>query len=199
MNTRNKIIFLDIDGVLNGYNFWSLTGWKIACKLNIRDWYRTHIRKPFGIHEEKVRHLSKIIEKTNAKVVMSSSWRYGWWKTPYEKQTENQKRLTDLLKKYNIEVIDITPKLLDGRRDTEIQTWIKNHSNEIYSFVILDDEKFDLECFVGNRLVQTFSTINIPFIKGQYAECVGLKRKHINIAIGILSNEIQGSEKYEFL
>lgn len=189
MKKEKKIIFLDIDGVLNGYNFWTLFGWSIACKLNIKEWYRKHVRKPFGIHEEKVRRLSKIVKKTNAKVVMSSSWRFGWWKTPYEKQFEDQKQLTDLLNKYNIEVIDITGRSPDGRRDKEIKAWIKNHIDEIYSFVILDDENFDLKCFVGNRLVQTQSTINIPFIKGQFSECAGLKWKHVKKAISILSVE----------
>ena len=171
---KKKIIFLDIDGVLNGYNFWSVLGWNIACKLNIKGWYREHTRKPFGIHEEKVRRLAKIVKKTGAKVVMSSSWRHGWWKTPYEKQWEDQKQLTDLLHKYNIEVIDITGSSPDGRRDKEIKAWVNEHLDEIYSFVILDDERFDLNCFVGSRLAQTSSTRKGQMIKGHWCENTGL-------------------------
>lgn len=186
---KQKIIFLDIDGVLNGYNFWSVLGWNIACKLNIKDWYRENTRKPFGIHEEKVRRLAKIVKKTGAKVVMSSSWRHGWWKTPYEKQWEDQKQLTDLFNKYNIEVIDITGSSPDGRRDKEIKAWINEHLDEIYSFVILDDERFDLECFVGGRLVQTSSTRKGQMIKGHWYENTGLKWKHVKKAIFILGVE----------
>ena len=32
-----KIIFLDIDGVLNGYNFFTDFGWRIACFFNIKN------------------------------------------------------------------------------------------------------------------------------------------------------------------
>ena len=28
-----NVIFLDIDGVLNGYNFWNLLGWDIISEL----------------------------------------------------------------------------------------------------------------------------------------------------------------------
>ena len=72
---KQKIIFLDIDGVLNGYNFWSLLGWKLACLSHseyIKDWYR-RVTDTCGIHESKVKRLAKIIKKTDAKVVRSSS------------------------------------------------------------------------------------------------------------------------------
>lgn len=186
---KQRIIFLDIDGVLNGCGFWSALGWNLACKLNIKDWYRKHTRDPFGVHEEKVRRLSRIIKASGAKIVMSSSWRHGWWKTPYEEQWENQKKLTDLFNKYNIEVIDVTSSSSDGRRDQEIKAWVNEHLDEIYSFVILDDERFDLECFVDSRLVQTSSTCKGQMIKGRWHENTGLKQKHIKKAISVLRIE----------
>lgn len=70
-----KIIFLDIDGVLNGYNFWNVLGWKLCCltKSNkLKNFYRK-LTDPCGIHESKVKRLGKIVDKTGAKVVMSSS------------------------------------------------------------------------------------------------------------------------------
>lgn len=185
---KHKIIFLDIDGVLNGYNFWDMVGWKIACILNIKDWYKRHTREPFEIHEGKVKRLAKIVKKTGAKVVMSSSWKHGWWKTPYEQQWEDQKKLTDLLNKYNIEVIDITNSSSDGRRDKEIEAWVNEHLKEIYSFVILDDEISDLECFVGGRLIQTSSIQKGQLIKGHWSENTGLKWKHVRSAIKLLEN-----------
>ena len=186
-----KIIFLDIDGVLNGYNLWSTLGWNLVCFLKnkkIKEWYRKSTN-PCGTHESKVKRLAKIVHKTNAKVVMSSSWRNGFWNVPYEEKNERQKELTDLLIKYNIEVIDITGKSKSGRRDEEIKEWLNNHINEINSFVILDDERFDLECFVNNHLVQTSETKKGQMIKGHWNENTGLKRKHVKQAIKILNKK----------
>lgn len=181
---KQKIIFLDIDGVLNGYDFWRLLGWNIACKLHIQEWYRKHTRNPFGIHEEKVKRLAKIINKTDAKVVLSSSWRHAFRRTPYEDKKDDLKLFADLLEKYNIEIIDITPKSCDGRRDKEILTWLAHNEYYVESYVILDDEKFDLECFVGSHLVQTKD-------KNKYYTSLGLKNKHVKQAISILNNPIK--------
>lgn len=156
--------------------------------LHIQNWYRKHTRSPFTVHKEKVKRLSKIVAATNAKVVMSSSWRGAFWKVPYEEKTGNQKLLTDLLNKYNIEVIDITPKSPDGRRDKEILSWMSKHENEIDNFVILDDERFDLECFVDTHLVQTSSVPRGKMIMGHWYENTGLKRKHVKRAIQILNS-----------
>lgn len=183
-----NIIFLDIDGVLNGYNRWNLLGWKLVfLTKNARlKFLYAKLTNPFGVHKSKVRRLAKIVRATNAKVVMSSSWRFGWWNTPYEKQFEDQKKLTDLLNKYNIEVIDITPRSSDGRRDKEIKEWLKKNEDIVQRFVILDDERYDLECFVDTHLVQTSSVGKGEMIMGYDREDTGLKNKHVKKAIEIL-------------
>ena len=183
-----NIIFLDIDGVLNGYNKWNLFGWKVVCLTRserLKNWYRKWT-DPFGIHERKVKRLAKIVNKTNAKVVMSSSWRFGWWQKPYEDQFEDQRKLTDLLNKYCIDVIDITPESSDGRRDKEIIYWLSKHEDIVRRFVILDDERYDLECFANSNLVQTSSVSKGQMIMGHAREDTGLKNKHVKKAIEIL-------------
>ncbi len=53
-----KILFLDIDGVLKGHQFM---GGAQSCKIN----------------PENVKHLNKILDTVdNLKIVLSSSWRY---------------------------------------------------------------------------------------------------------------------------
>ena len=185
-----KVLFLDIDGVLNGYNRWNLLGWRIVTKINYKpliSFYRK-VADPFAIHETKVRRLAKIVHRTNAKVVMSSSWRYGWWKKPYDKQSEGQKRLTDLLNKYNIKIIDITPIHLNTRGE-EINGWLSNHK-EVTNFVILDDEVSDMGIFINDkRLIQTSNINNDEIIMGKPNENTGLKNKHVRRAIKILMEE----------
>ena len=186
-----NIVFLDIDGVLNGYNFWNMIGWKLVCltrSKRIKDWYRS-TSDPFGVHERKVKRLAKIVHRTDAKIVMSSSWRYRIWNTPYEKLYNDEKKLVDLLKKYHIELIGITPRSSDGRRDKEILEWLSQHENEVDRFVILDDERFDLECFAGKELVQTSSVPKGALIKGHWRENTGLKMRHVRKAIRILRTE----------
>ena len=187
-----KVIFLDIDGVLNGYNRWNVLGWKVVSKLNslrLRIWYKK-FTDPCGIHESKVKRLANIINVTGAKVVMSSSWRHSWWRTPYEEMTDRQKQLTDLLNKYNIEIIDITPSLQNARREDEIIAWLSRHENDITNFVILDDENSFLSVFWEDaRFIQTSTVPKGTLIKGLAIEDTGLKNKHVRKAIKVLNNK----------
>lgn len=55
-----KVIFLDVDGVLNS-----------------RDWLvNNRVRTENSVNQEKVKLLMEIVQKTNAEVVLSSTWRY---------------------------------------------------------------------------------------------------------------------------
>ena len=181
-----NVIFLDIDGVLNGYNFWNLLGWNIISKFNsdrLKGWYRD-ITEPFGVHERKVKRLAKIVHNTmNTKVVISSCWRFGL-------QSNNlsyaQQKLLDLFDKYDIEIYGYTPRSESGKRDEETKAWLSKHK-EVNKFIILDDENADLQCFIGNKLVQTSSVPIGRIIKGRWYENTGLKNKHVRQAIKILN------------
>ena len=184
-----KIIFLDIDGVLNGYNKWTYRIISISKLLHIPVSIIRNTLKIFEVKEKYVRRLSKIIKKTGAKIVMSSSWRQGYWNTPYEEMYEDQKKLHDLLDKYNLEVIDITPNSNNGKREDEINQWLNVTKLTVDKFVILDDESFDLQSFVGKELVKTSNVIEGNMINGLPYEDTGLKRKHVKQAVMILNNE----------
>ena len=180
-----NIIFLDIDGVLNGYNFWDLLGWNIISKFNsnkLKGWYR-NITEPFGVHERKVKRLAKIVHKTDAKVVISSCWRFGL-------QSNNlsyaQRKLLDLFDKYDIKIYGYTPRSESGKRDEEIKAWLSKHK-EVNKFIILDDENFDLQCFMEKELIQTSSVPRGRYIKGKWYENTGLKNKHVRQAIKMLN------------
>jgi hypothetical protein len=189
-----KIIFLDIDGVLNGYNQWNTLGWNIIRKFNskkLKKWYR-NITDPCGIHESKVKRLAKIVKTTGAKVVLSSSWRFGLWKRPYEELDYDQKKFIDLCKKYNIEIIDITPRLPNCKRDREIFLWLSKQEN-IEKFIILDDENTLLPIFNNDeRFIQTSSVPIGVMIMGYGDEDTGLKNKHVRQAIRVLNKSIKG-------
>lgn len=126
-----KIVFLDMDGVLNGSDL----GIPNEREYNIGDdrWWAMMVNPLL------VSLLNKILEASNAKVVISSSWRY-------HANPEQMQRILNL-KGFKGNVIGRTPLstelptgLRDGLRGTEIEFWlVKNKHLDIKSFVILDD------------------------------------------------------------
>ena len=149
-----RIIFLDVDGVLNS--------------INTKDRLRGFI----GIDEKCVKYLKDIIDATDAKIVLSSTWRL----CRHGCEDELYQYLEKRLKEYNIEIMDWTPTSPVRYRGTEIQGWFKDNQDlDIESFIILDDDS-DLKPY-GRRHVQT------SFYKA------GLEQKHVTKAIKMLGEE----------
>lgn len=140
-----KVVFLDIDGVLNtGKNY---SEYLAAMSESEK---RVGLRRPLQLHVEllfdkdNVGALNAIIEQTHAKIVVSSSWRCYYdgkgANPPFEK-------LVDTLKRVGVggEIIGKTPSLLPPKmsmsvyRGNEIQAWLDGHKR-VSKFVILDDD-----------------------------------------------------------
>ena len=119
-----KIIFLDIDGVLNSEMY---------------EWSRGEDRADNRIDLSRVRLLKDIVSATDAKIVLSSTWRLDWDKSP-ELCGEDGEYINQCLAQYGLFIIDKTPfnSMIDDRR-REILTWLSRHRGEVESFVILDD------------------------------------------------------------
>ena len=104
-----RIIFLDIDGVLNVY-----------CES--RDKYGC----TFHTHFED--NLHDLIEATGAEIVISSTWRYSGLKV-----MQNMWRERGLAGN----VIDIIHIINEGIRGDEIDYWLRE--NQVDNYVIIDD------------------------------------------------------------
>lgn len=139
-----KILFLDIDGVLNSQNYITRTmdeREKMRIDEMGNDSYWAMLIDP-----DAVAVLNTIIKATGAKVVLSSSWR-------------NSHSLTEMraflkLRGFEGELIDKTPKrapMAPYLRGNEIQAWLDKHP-EVKQFVILDDDS-DMAHLSG-KLVQ---------------------------------------------
>ena len=97
------------------------------------------------VEDEKVKLLKQLVTRTGAKIVLSSSWRYGWWAERKVNPTSfdlSSIRLFEALKsklaEYDLELLDYTEDF--GPRGIEIDLWLKSWKGEpIESFVILDD------------------------------------------------------------
>lgn len=169
-----KVIFLDVDGELTYSN------------------YRND--KTADIDIEKVKLLKEICDKTNAKVVISSSWRGTKDYTPLIYYI-----LRGILSANGIEVIGDTPhikiELTDGPHKTmeleeiseikckygtgraaEIQKWIATH--EVENFVILDDADWQWSDYGYKN----------NWVRPTWFGDGGLKREHAEKAIEILNH-----------
>lgn len=115
-----KIIFLDIDGVLN------TTETFIKRRKNYE---RTGVFT-LEIDEFRLEYLKKIIDITGAKIVLSSTWRHFLQKK-FETvipRTERGKALYSLFSKYEIEIYDVTVINNQGR-ENQIKEWLSNRNN----------------------------------------------------------------------
>lgn len=179
-----RVIFLDLDGVLNCEQTFLDYFYKKENNLLLSMYYQIHEKGkngfPLPIDEEKVQILGEIVRLTDAKIVLSSSHRADWKDGKEKLQFSKSKALLYLFDKYNIDVIDITPYIgnsLVSHREDEIKAYLNLHK-EIESFCILDDDDFDLQS-LKDFLVKT--TMN----KNEFDEG-GLQKRHINEAVKIL-------------
>ncbi|KXY51001.1 hypothetical protein AT268_31145 [Bacillus cereus] len=125
-----KLIFLDIDGVMNHSNYF------------VRS--KHHMLQAFC--PTALANLKEILEKCDAKIVVSSTWR----KLGSVKILKRAIFSHYGLQKY---VIGRTPELRGEPRGAEIQAFMDNFKNPIDRFIIIDDG--DDMLHLSDRLVLT--------------------------------------------
>ena len=156
-----KVIFLDVDGVLNCQTSKSKCGAFI------------------GIDDDKVKRLRAIVDATGAKIILCSSWKSGWERTNKELQDREADYLDRKLKKEGLRILDKTHEPRGSAyRGDGIRRWMKCFVT-VEEFIILDDEVFDYsECGLSPHLVQT----------SFYTDNGGLTDEHAELAIRLLNN-----------
>ena len=114
-----KVIFLDVDGVLND-QMW------------------LHSYTNGEIDKKRVARLAEIVKTTGAVIVLSSSWRV----MPDELDDMDKwvwRQLVDALHEYDMSIHDRTP-VIGMDRPLEIKTWLDHHTGQVEAFVSLDDD-----------------------------------------------------------
>lgn len=138
-----KIIFLDIDGVLNNQQ----------C-----------LKKREFLSMELIEHLNKIQKATGAKIILSSTWRLGLTDDaqvidsglhPYLDQ------LIQIFRDLDIPLIGRTGRSDDYMRGQEILDWLEKHQ-DVENYVIIDDDREDIICY--EQLVSHF--VHTQTLKG---------------------------------
>lgn len=149
-----KVIFLDVDGVLNDQDL-------------IFEKYKT---QELEISRDKLLLLKEIITSNDdTKVVLSSSWRIGLLRKNGKivADTTYHKEFLELLEEYDIEIYDITPSMMN--RTEEIRYYLENNKG-IESYIILDDEELNDDNqvktdFFNGGLTEEHVTLAIDMLK----------------------------------
>jgi hypothetical protein len=141
-----KVIFLDIDGVLNSQN--SIIHYHEFFQRKYKDPMLFPCSTAEKFPKVYMKNLLRIVKETNAKIVVSSCWRISYpdgrlWTI-----------LLENFKQYNLdtEIIGVTSRLQKKRGD-EIRKWLSENS-EVESFVIIDDDS-DMCEFTESNLART--------------------------------------------
>ena len=129
-----KIIFLDFDGVVSTYE------------------------KRWHLDPAKLTLVNTIVWQTDARIVVTSSWKVGKRKVDDFKEELFGSFLVDdknneAFKRFVKNIYDITDSK-GPDRGSEIQRWLDAHEEEVENYVILDDDSDMLEDQLFN-FVQT--------------------------------------------
>ena len=136
-----KVIFLDVDGVLNTPS------------------YERRCGEYIGIDDEKVEKLKKIVEKTKTEIVLISTWKKYWRKEEKLKPLQDYSAtyLDEKLAKQGLKAIDKTKDKADGRylsRGESILEYV--YRNNVENYIILDDCQFDYDgCDLTDNYIKT--------------------------------------------
>lgn len=134
----SRAVFLDMDGVMNSRRYMqSTTEWDI--------WRPETMLDPAA-----VALLNVIVEPSDVRVVISSTWRRIF------SSGEIAAALAKRGFAYPKKIVGATPRLL-GPRSEEIAAWLKEHPG-VVSYVILDD---DADAQLDGRLVLTNAEVGL--------------------------------------
>ena len=145
----DKVLFLDIDGVLNGHEKHLYNNY---CKLK----------------ESCFINLNKIIKETRCKIIISSAWRYIILDGEMTLRGFKYMLFTHGLC-HDAEIIGCTKRDDDiFLRDDQILDYVKEHG--IKNYIVLDDNPMDMDASkLNNRLIKTDEKVGLTEIEVEKA------------------------------
>lgn len=158
LDKMRKILFLDIDGVLNNQDY--LDSKSIDGQLLIE------VSASNMIDPANVDVLNDLIDQSDADIVISSNWRH------YKKRVEIVEALVANGFKFPRKVVGMTPlKISSMSRSMEIMMWLDQNGKNVDGFAVVDDNHLELPAGkISEHLVLT-------------EFCQGLIDKHVPLLI----------------
>ena len=155
-----KVIFIDIDGVLNS---------EINQDLNFKQgrWFSHNLI----LDPEAMLCLKEIIDQTGAELILSSTWRY-----PDEDGSfASKENFINQLSSYDLSLSGETPQLPEYDRAAEISEYLDEHM-DIGHFVVIDD---DIDLLKNEEIKPHILHTNHQFglVKSEIAEAVSILNK----------------------
>lgn len=147
-----KVLFLDFDGVLNSQDY--------------RDRYGS---MGAGIDKSKMPLLKRLVDSTDAKIVIITSLREYWDKNS-DKCDYFGKVINETFAEYGLEIYGKTPVSESGMREDDIRDWICENPG-IKNYVAIDDGALFAKFLVGH------------FVQPKD----GLEEEHVEKAVEILN------------
>ena len=171
-----KIIMLDIDGPI-AYGTWH------ESRVHIADF-----TIPYPWVQSACDALTKIINTTDAKIVISSDWKYHY----------TIEQLGKIFKHYGIPnvIIDVTDHIRDEHehslylekvRAHQIMRWVKNNQNDIQTWVALDDLRLDPFFAEENTNNSFINKENFVWLQGDWSDTTALLYDHVEPIIQFLN------------
>lgn len=130
-----KIIFLDVDGVLNDSTYTEKCVKKLK-RIGLTPFLMNFERVPFN--PRSLKNLQKIVLKTGAEVILHSSWKNS---------SINLGVLQARLAEYGIKIKEIVDGSFVSRKEDNISKYLAEHTKELkeeIQFVIIDDDNLKM-------------------------------------------------------
>lgn len=142
-----KVIFLDVDGVLNS-NFRNKE-------------HQKEISNGTLIDKEKIKLLAQLVHKMNAEIILHSGWRF-WFDNAGKPLRPESEKLVRLLADEGLKITGMTPDLTTEEirktkkfslvKADEILLWLKSH-HDINGWVVLDDLALHNEFIASHQVM----------------------------------------------
>lgn len=124
--TTNKYLFLDIDGVLNSFDDYKVTGKEFLENIH---------NTTFILSDRQISLLNDINEKYHPKIILSSYWRNRYSLSVIQKKFEDAG--------FKGKISGITPSFGGEHEDRWQQIKHYIDDNDVSNYIILDDSPLD--------------------------------------------------------